>query len=524
MFKHKLLWLLAFTIISSVFVFQADSYNFRSGHRGWVAAHSLAISDKATKQNKYLGHTCTFENSGKLDFYYFDRYPIFFSAVSKIVLSTQRSLADKIKLSRQWMNFLYILTFILIFFLVNEFISNREISLYTTLFLASGFYFIKYKDMFHYDQPAVLGMVAFLLALKLREKGKVGIHLLVLSSIYGVLSGRGYATCLLIAGWYFIDNFSYIKKNSLHRFVRTFYKRDSFIVSVIAAVFAIGALFYNVHTESKIRNVSYKNTSIFQTAKHRTGATNNKKYDFPWPSFTSTQLSRISKSFLPFSINGIRTAKKFAGGKELFNKSSMLKLTYYSSILLFLITLLVIIRETKKDRRNFITYFKDQLTVTNVTILCSGLFWMFPMKRLAAPHHYTIIYYIGLNTFLISILINFLKENKLVLKAIRITSIFFILTSIYSVGRFYNNEENAGPDFTGDFDNIEKTLKESKVKSVRLTKSYRSFVKGSPYAVCFYLGDKYISDKSNHIISDKPNPELENLTPKNKNIFLMKKN
>ena len=101
--------------IASVFIFQSKFTNFRRGHHGWVSSHVLAIADKASAKNHFVGYTCA-TDKWQNSYYYFDRYPIFFAALSRILLQTQHLPGDKIRLSRQIGNAIYVVIFILVFF------------------------------------------------------------------------------------------------------------------------------------------------------------------------------------------------------------------------------------------------------------------------------------------------------------------------------------------------------------------------------------------------------------------------
>lgn len=517
--QKKLVYILGLISILAVFLLQSKSTNFRPGHRGWVAAHCLAIADKATPENNFLGHTCSFESNNKRDFYYFDRYPVLFTAISNQVLSLTDDLNAKVYLSRQWMNLIYVTTFILAFLLIRLMLFDNILSLALTLFIAGGFYYVKYKDMFHFDQPALLGLISFLYVLKLRQLKKISLKVMIPIIVIGALSGRGYATCLAVAFWFGLDSLWELKTSGFKQFIKSFYKRDSFITVFTVFIFASSALFYNVYTEAEKRSVPLGKTSIVGTAKHRTGLTN--AYSFPWPSFIKGQASRIMKGSFPFVVNASRKNKTFVGGKKLFKESIILKSMLIISITIYIGLLVLVVKHNRKSElKSRIKNFFDR---TNIVIFMSGFAWLFPMKRLAGPHHYTTMYYIGFYIVIGVILLGVVKQEKF--KKVVLASCFSLfIISLLSAKMFYDTEETSAANYTKDFAEIKTQLNKHGAETVQLFKGYRKFVEGSPYALCFYLGERYISDNSKWFISDKKQTgDYKNHTENNSNYFLYEK-
>ena len=76
----KQLLLPAYFCLLAVIVFATQfSYaGFYDKHHGWITAHALALADHATPANGFVGYALTFvEEGGELDYFYFDRYPVF---------------------------------------------------------------------------------------------------------------------------------------------------------------------------------------------------------------------------------------------------------------------------------------------------------------------------------------------------------------------------------------------------------------------------------------------------------------
>lgn len=505
-----------------VFILQADSTNFGTGHRGWVAAHALAIADKATFTNHFVGNTCNFEAEDKQDYIYFDRYPPFFSAISHQALSTFNLPSEKISFSRQWMNGIYVITFLLTYFLIQLFLKNHVKSLGLTLFIASGFFYIQFKDMFHFDQPALLGMIGFLLALKLCELQKVRPWVVVLVATIACLMGRGYATCLVVAFWFALDSLVLLKKQGIQYFMTSFFKQTSFVTLVSVFIFSSLALFANIYSEARKRDVSLSETSIVTSAQRRTGIADT--YDIPWYDFTTGQAIRILEGSLPFPLNATRKYRNFGEGTRALVRNGHLKTIFFVTPVLYLTLLTLIGLALWRHKENIKTTFFGLMTPTTTVIALSGFAWMFPMKRLAAPHQYTNMYYIGLYIVMGVFLWTFLQGRK---RTIAVTAMAFLLfvCSLVNVKMFYEANETYGPDLTNDFDEIRQELDLRSIQKIGVDRSYREYVTGSPYALCFYVGDRFISDDKSILISNKRELEgYKNLTPENRFYFLLESN
>src|SRR5690349_25178059 len=62
--------------------------DFQPKHHGWVTANTLAIISKATTEHYFVGYALAFkDDQNQVQYEYFDRYPVSFSALLNIVLS-----------------------------------------------------------------------------------------------------------------------------------------------------------------------------------------------------------------------------------------------------------------------------------------------------------------------------------------------------------------------------------------------------------------------------------------------------
>ena len=142
-------------------------YNaLQAGFHGSVSSRTLAIISHATPANGFVGYVFqTLDENGKKDYDYFDRYPVFFSAGMHVLLSLKTKLSTQIYLAKQAMNVIFLLTLVAAYLLARLLVRHWALGLAAVLFSVSSQYLLFYKDMIHFDQPALLGIVFLIYAI-----------------------------------------------------------------------------------------------------------------------------------------------------------------------------------------------------------------------------------------------------------------------------------------------------------------------------------------------------------------------
>ena len=145
-----------------VFATQFAGTGFGERHYGWVSSHGLSIASRATPVNGFVGHARTILNTdGTLDYVYFDRYPIFYSALLGALISLTEDLTLKVWIARQVMLALFVLAMLLAWRLLRR-LSAPPVALTAVTLGFSGYMLLYYREMVHFDQPALLGMLLLL--------------------------------------------------------------------------------------------------------------------------------------------------------------------------------------------------------------------------------------------------------------------------------------------------------------------------------------------------------------------------
>ena len=123
-----------FTLQNRIVGLEPGYDDFQPKHHGWVTANTLAIISKATPEHYFVGYALAFkDDQNQVQYEYFDRYPVFFSALLNRVLSLSDNLADQLYLAKQIMNFIFLATFIMAFLIVDKLIQNKIVCILVCL-------------------------------------------------------------------------------------------------------------------------------------------------------------------------------------------------------------------------------------------------------------------------------------------------------------------------------------------------------------------------------------------------------
>ena len=240
-------------------------------HHGWVSSHTLAIIAHATGPNAFVGYAETgVDDQGARLYDYFDRYPVFFSAGMHALLSLKSRLSTQVYLAKQAMNGIFVLTVVAAFLLLRK-LTGRDLSSFAiALVSVSSPYLLFYKDMVHYDQPALLGILILIYAIAVYKVDNRR-RPVYLAAIVAVSLGRGYASFAVLGTWAALEAVDVLRQPGLpfsRRLLRCA-QLDSLRVLALAIAWGATCLLYNIGIEAARRGVSFGETSIVQSAVNR---------------------------------------------------------------------------------------------------------------------------------------------------------------------------------------------------------------------------------------------------------------
>lgn len=465
-----------------VFITQPFKVGFEKGHHGWVSADGLSIISRANLDHYFVGLVQESVTPEGKDYYYFDRYPPFFSASMNTLLKPfEWNLPAYIYSARTLMNLIFVITFwfgfkFLCFFLP----AARAFAL--ALIVFSGHFFIHYKDMVHFDQPAILGNLILMWAIaefKFHQRKK----LLYTAAIIAPLWGRGYSSGFLLLTWNLFE-FLYLYKMSFLQKIRLHLRSIPFIAMLICVPLTAGSLGYNIWVESQIREVSIKETSIVNSMTRRLGVKSlaaEQEKKAKWSSFIPKQIDRQKDLLAPEVLSMFDIGrKKVSASWEYYLRRLPAEVFAFTIVVLFLFSF-----------KRYLKSLDDKRKILYLSAFFFGFVWNYTMKKLATYHDYTTLYYWG---FAMMVYLS-LAETHLKSFSSKKFMIIGWLIFLSSLGaNFYkayphmikNNHQ------AYDFNQIRQNLKsipgEPVFKTVGpLPHEGHTFINGSPYAPYFFL-------------------------------------
>jgi hypothetical protein len=475
-------------------------YNaLQAGFHGSVSSRTLAIISHATPANGFVGYVFqNIDENGKKDYEYFDRYPVFFSAGMHVLLSLKAKLSTQIYLAKQAMNGIFLLTLVAAYLLVSRLVRHWAIGLAAVLFSVSSQYLLFYKDMIHFDQPALLGFVflMFAIAVHLRRPYR---PLLYGSALAAVAMGRGYASITVLGVWFLLEASQILFQGGLSILAkaRLVLKHDSLWVLLIAVIWAGSLLTYNVVTEAHKRQIPLMQTSIIQSAENRLALDEsfNEKYAgiLDWGEFLKGQVDRlVSWSFPIWDYEG-----------------SM----WLDAAIVLAMLVIIVAYSTRLDVND-----RKMLAL----MVLSGMVWLIAMRNLSAFHEYTTMFYLGIP----------LAFYASAFSLLRIPPKFAIVLLICALAVFaYRNQRTqdihyqiGSPynSFTYDLVRIREQLPDGAV-TVYLPQGIKTA--STSAAIGFYLPEAFLApeDNAEYVITSDQGFLPQTLTPDNTRLFLFKR-
>lgn len=502
---------------------QNSKLGFEPGHHGWVSSHILAISQHAYAHNGFVGYAVqSRDDSGAVEYHYFDRYPVPFSAGLHLLLQSNPNAFDQIYLARQVMNLIFLANIIVAYLLLRRLTGSVLIALSAALLAFSGYYFMFFRDMVHFDQPAVLGVTLLLYGIAIHHQtGRA--WPLYAATIAALSMGRAYPAMAVLGVWLLLEAWHMARAASwrLRAATAVLYRSHVPRAFLLGLILSSSYLAYNVVAEASIRDVKLTETSIVGSALRRIGASESfaqKERSTPltWSAHARTQAERLVVGAIPYPFWVPDEYKR--GIEYLVRRAGPLAIGLALAVGAGLIGGFVL-RQSSAGRRLWLL------------VVLSGFAWLVPMKNLAIPHQYTTVYHLGLFLTLFVALISLLSPRYRLY--VLVASAVIFVSSTLSVNAIHDATGSRVNPVTADFQEIRTHLAPKAnvflfAPDARRLDGSVAIVEGAPYAAAFYLPDQYFSTlaMAEYVVArvaDGPCPPTvtcELLTPRNESIVL----
>jgi hypothetical protein len=500
--------------IATVFATQRRNAGFATGHHGWVSAHGLAIAAKAVPAAGFLGHSMRVEGrKGAVVLDYFDRYPVFFSALAHQVLALgDPDLETRILRARHLMNAVFGATMLAVYALLRLVGWLPGTALAATLLAFSGTYLLAYKDMFHFDQPALLGMVLVWIGIaKYERDGRRG--LLYALALLAVCLGRGAASLGALAAWLLLQLVGALRDrlrgSDATPLALRLLRLEPVRLLVVCGALVAALLAYNVAVESRQTGQPWLRTSIVGSAAKRFGL--DPRFDshyagaLAWGSVLATQGERLLIALTPAAL-GVQVDPTVTGPRA--------RLGIASGVLAGILLVLAGLALVAGRPGGALT----PLQRTMLAILAlSGPLWLLAVRRLAQFHDYTAIYDLGTVLAIDLLALSFLPRRLTGIAAALALALF--AAGNLEVARRDGEAIRRANAETQDFERIAAALPPD--ARVHVDGNWETLIPGVPYALGFYLPRATVVEelrRADWVISRK-RIGSGGLTPENRALF-----
>ena len=287
-----------------VFATQSGGTGFWYKFHGGVSVHGLAIMSRATPANAFVGNSRTLINADdSLRPEYFDRYPVFFSVLVGALINLTEDLPTKVFIARQVMNAIFVLTLLFAWLLLLRLGGQRLLALAVIALACSGYWLLYYRDMIHYDQPALLGMLVLLHTIaRVKLEQRVRWRWLTVATLVAVSLGRSIASLSVLGLWAAFEAVGLLwqRERPLRQRLRAILLHDATRMLLIGVAWITLLLGYNISVEALRRNVPLQETSIVDSVLRRQPLTqdgglaeNTLNYVSSWAEFVSVSANRL---------------------------------------------------------------------------------------------------------------------------------------------------------------------------------------------------------------------------------------
>ncbi|MEO1440765.1 MAG: hypothetical protein AAFV33_10200, partial [Chloroflexota bacterium] len=503
-----------------VFGLQSHNIGFWSPGHGWTSVHGLALMSHATPETGFVGYSQAFVlDDGSVAYHYFDRYPPFFTAFMGLFMNITDNMMLEIMIFRHIMNVIYLLMMVVTYFTVRLWIENRWLAFAITVLSFSPFYMLLYKDMIHYDQPALLMMLVLVYTLARYHMGDWKVWTVYAAAIAAVSAGRGYSSFFVLALWFAIEAVIIFigrdrpvahaegtettekRPNRLQRVIR----HPSLWVTVIAVAWAASWLGYNMLTEARVRDMPITDTSIVNSALRRLPFVgyNAGVHERPhssdkgiagWLAFGEVQTERQALWFIPARFGGdmfwrfdvLNDPVEINWGRLLTG------LGMYVAAIVFAVR------------------SRPGLRVPAALLAFGGFFWLFFMINLTTKHIYVSMYGVGLTIVAYMAILGWLKRWPVSVYTMVAVSIALFALGNWQSRVYMLDEIDRATQYTRDFNRIQHAI-EGNHNAI-----YLDFFYSQPECIidnhiCFapgyYLRDNYLTvyeDQRDYVLSPRP--------------------
>lgn len=435
-------------------------------HHSWVSSHTLAIASHATAENGLVGHSRQVINeNAALHFDYFDRNPVFFSALLGALTGLTNNLATKVWLARQLMHVFLVLTMLFAWLLLRRLGLGARLALVGVTLGFSGHMLLYYRGMIHFDQPALAGMMFLLYVIaRVKLERQERWRWLTIATLLSLGMGRGIVSLGVAGLWAAIEAAGLLwqRERTAGQRLRAIPGHDATRMLLLGVVWSTLLVGYNLAQEMARRGVPLEQTSIIESIQtRRPGGELQSEWGADYSKLAETVSQRLLRWFLPLE-DGSRP-----------DVQSWLMVAALTLVLFH-------IRNEVPARR-----------VILLLVAFSGLAWLFVMANLTWFHEYTTMHALGLALVFWLALLARVRQAR-VINILLLLSLALFLRNSLEVEARNSDHFRATAVYTEDYDRILRRIGRGQVV-YGPPNLQDGVINRGRYTLGFYLGDNMLA-------------------------------
>ena len=463
-----------------VFATQFAGTGFGEGHYGWVSSHSLSIMSRATPANGFVGHARTDLNAdGTLDYVYFDRYPVFFSAFMGALISLTDDLVTKVWIARQVMLALFVLAMLLAWRLLRRLGAKPLPALAGVALTFSGYWLLYYRELIHFDHPALAGMLLLLytvarVKLERRERWRW----LTIAMLVAVSLGRSFVSLSVLGLWAAFEAAGLLwqRERLLRQRLRAILAHDATRMLLLGVIWILLMTGYNIAQEMARREVPLEQTSLVNSMQRRLPGSGRAASLAGFVEYAPIVAGRFLRWYVPV------------------NEAVGWGVPHWTLLLALTLVLIYSLRQRPARR------------IVLLLTAFSGLVWIYGMINLTWYHEYTTMHAMGLTLVFWLMILRRLQRNPLLVAALLLFGLALFLRSSLRVEEKFSAYFGEVAVYTEEYDRILKQIGRSGQVVHSNNRLQDDIMNDAPYVLGFYLGDNVLSqrpDGADYIVSSR---------------------
>ena len=452
-----------------VFATQFAGAGIGVGHYGWVSSNSLSIMSRATPVNGFVGHARTYLNAdGTLDYFYFDRTPVFFSAIVGALISLTDDLILKVWIARQVMLTLFVLSMLFAWLLLRRLGATPLAALAGVALGCSAYWLHFYRELVDFSHPTLLATLLLLYVIaRVKLEGRERWRWLTVATLVAVSLGRAPVSWSVLGLWFILESLGILARRGLTPMqrLRAIFAHDATRMLLLGVAWLLLMTGYNIAHEMARRAVPLEQTSVVDSIQRRIPGAGTVLAPSDFVGYAPLVTERLNRWFMPV------------------NEAVTWGVPHWVLLLVIVFVLVFSLRQ------------RPALRIPLLLTAFSGLAWIFGMINVTRYHEFMTMHVLGLA------LVFWLA----VLRPLQRTPVYVFVMLLFGLTLFLRSslqvEEKNQEDFreyalyTEDYNRIRQLVGTyGQVVYSRHT-LHGDIINDAPYVLGFYLGENALTKR-----------------------------